>query len=194
MNLRLVTPPAEEPVTLAQAKLHLRIITALDQTEPSEDDAYVSALITAARQAAENSLNRPVALATYELRGDAFDVPLPVSPVAALTSVTYVDAAGVVQTVDPAGYELAGTVDAPVLRVAYGGAWPSGVRGQDDDVRIQFTAGWSTADLPKPIYQAILLTIGHLYENREDSTALNLSELPMGSRYLLTPYRIWMGV
>jgi uncharacterized phiE125 gp8 family phage protein len=194
MNLRLVTPPAEEPVTLAQAKLHLRIITSLDQTEPSEDDAYVSALITAARQAAENYLNRPIALATYELRGDAFDVTLPVSPVAAVASVTFVDAAGAVQTVDPAGYELAGTVDAPVLRVAYGGSWPSGVRGQDDDVRVRFTAGWATADLLKPIYQAILLLIGHLYENREDTTALNLSELPMGSRYLLTPYRIWMGV
>jgi len=46
MPLQLVTPPVDEPVTLAEAKLHLRV-------DFDEDDALILALISAARQAAE---------------------------------------------------------------------------------------------------------------------------------------------
>ena len=43
MTVRLITPPAAEPVTLEMARLHTR-------AEAVEDDALLTVLITAARQ------------------------------------------------------------------------------------------------------------------------------------------------
>lgn len=39
-----------------------------------------------------------------------------------------------------------------------------------------------------PILAALNLLIGHLYENREQTTPLTLNELPMGISALLMPY------
>lgn len=45
------------------------------------------------------------------------------------------------------------------------------------------------------IQAAVLLTLGHLYANREDVAIVsNVYELPINSRQMLTPYRIGMGV
>lgn len=195
MNLRLVTPATVEPVTLAQANFHLRLTTDANDVTAQPEDTLVGSLITAARQAAENYLNRAIAEATYEYRGASFDIVIPMAPIQSITSLKYVDTAGVLQTVTAPAYEFAGTPDGPLIRVGYGLEWPTAVRDQDDSVRLQFVAGYGAAiPLPKPIYQAILLMVGHLFENREDSTALQLRELPLGVKFLLSPYRIGMGV
>ena len=47
------------------------------------------------------------------------------------------------------------------------------------------------------IKAAVLLFVGHLYNNREAVTMERLNmpmELPMGTKYLLNPYRLEMGV
>lgn len=45
------------------------------------------------------------------------------------------------------------------------------------------------------IRAAVLLMAGHLYANREDVVAgVSVAEMPMGSLYLLQPYRRQMGV
>lgn len=195
MNLRLVTPATVEPVTLAQANFHLRLTTDATDVTAQPEDTLVAALITAARQSAEEYLNRAIAEATYEYRGASFDMAIPMAPVQSIVSLKYVDTAGALQTVLAPAYELAGTPAEPLIRAAYGTSWPSDVRGQDDSIRLQFVAGYSAGNpLPKPIYQAVLLMVGHLFENREDSTALQLRELPMGAKFLLNPYRIGMGV
>ena len=195
MDLRVIIPPTVEPVSVAQANFHLRLTVDADDVSPQPEDALVGTLITSARQAAENYLNRPIAEATFELRGGDFETEIPAAPVSSLVSVIYTSTAGAPVSASPALYRLAGPVDAPVLRLAYGASWPGDVRDEDDAVAIQFVAGYGAAyPLPAPIFQAILLMVGHLYENREDSTAANLKELPMGSRFLLNPYRLRMGV
>jgi hypothetical protein len=73
MPIRLVTAPASEPVTLAEAKAHLRLDTSLD-------DAFVASIIVAARQYIERVCWRGLLLQTWELtlggfRGaDRFDL------------------------------------------------------------------------------------------------------------------------
>lgn len=44
------------------------------------------------------------------------------------------------------------------------------------------------------IKAAILLTVGHLYANREDVVPGSVAALPMGAQYLLQPYRTDIGV
>jgi len=60
-------------------------------------------------------------------------------------------------------------------------------------------AGVDAGDRPivinDSIRAAILLTVGHLYSNREENiTGTIVAELKMGVQHLLTPYRIKMGV
>lgn len=60
------------------------------------------------------------------------------------------------------------------------------------------TAGRSPIVITASIQAACLLILGHLYVNREDTVnginAKSVIELPMGSRWLLTPYRIGWGI
>ena len=68
-SLVVVTPPASEPLTLDEAKLHLRVTT-------DDDDDHISRCISAARQHAEVFLNRALLTTTFRLRADSFpDLP-----------------------------------------------------------------------------------------------------------------------
>lgn len=72
------------------------------------------------------------------------------------------------------------------------------VYGSQDDMDeaiLDGTAGESPIVADSLIRAAVLLIVGHLYANREDVVVgSSASELPMGSRYLLQPYRKGMGV
>lgn len=57
------------------------------------------------------------------------------------------------------------------------------------------TAGERPMVAKPAILAAVLLMLGHLWENREDSViGVSAVELPKGSRALLNPSRIGMGV
>jgi hypothetical protein len=68
MPLQLITPAAEEPVSLAEAKRHLRV-------ESADDDALIASLISAARQAAETLTGRQFVTARWKLVLDSFPGP-----------------------------------------------------------------------------------------------------------------------
>jgi uncharacterized phiE125 gp8 family phage protein len=51
--------------------------------------------------------------------------------------------------------------------------------------------GDDAEDVPQAIRQAMMLMIGHWYENREDTLGVgNIQRIPQGSEYLLWPYRV----
>ena len=60
MPMQLITPPAAEPVSLAEAKHHLRV-------DFDEDDALIQALICAARQSAEMLTQRQLVTARWRM-------------------------------------------------------------------------------------------------------------------------------
>lgn len=68
--------------------------------------------------------------------------------------------------------------------------WP-GSYHREDAVSVTYVAGYGNADaVPAPIKAAILLIVGHLYENREASTVgVSAELLPMAVDALLAPYR-----
>jgi len=65
MPLQLVSAPAGEPITLLEAKQHLRV-------DVDDDDALIGSLITAARQAAETRTGRQLMTARWKLVLDGF--------------------------------------------------------------------------------------------------------------------------
>ena len=186
-----------EPITLAQAQLHLRLDLEAGQ---HPDDSLVSALITVARQDAENYTGLALTQQTFVAYYDEFptdDLDLGIWPVRSITSVQYVDSDGNTQTFSSTAYRLDPNDKPAVLQ--YVDAWPP-TKVQKNAVTVTFVAGYAAGsptrwNLPKPIYQAMLMMIGHLYENRESVNVGNMvTPYPLGMMHLLTPYRIKMGV
>lgn len=189
MTLKLITAPATEPLTLVEAKLHLRV-------DGSDDDTLITAIITAAREQAEHTLQRALIAQTWERVLDAFPadgiILLGLVPVASVTSVIYLDEAGAAQTVSATDYTLdADTVPGRILPDA-GFTWPNTQADTLNTVRARFVAGYANAAaVPAGIKAWMLLQIGALYRNREAfSAGITVAELPGGFiDRLLDPYR-----
>ena len=184
--------PAAEPVTLKEAKLHVRLITDPADNTAHPDDAKIGVWISAAREYAEQFCNRAFAARAVSALGRDFYVPL-LPPVTAITSVKYLDADGAEQTLANTVYELNANIDEPALRLKVGQVWPS-IYNQDDAVRIVFTAGPAPAAVPYLVKAAMLLLIGTFYENRQESADRQTFSLPLRVTDLLQPYRLRMGV
>lgn len=192
----------QEPISIEDARLHLRLdATGSPPTHP--DDALVEALITAARESAEIYTGLAIASQTYQLALDAFpegDIELDIWPVSSITSITYVDEAGATQTLATTEYELDEYHRPSHIHLKYQKSWPK-TRTQHNAVLITLVAGFTdhlspnTYPTPLSIKQAMLLTIGHLYANREAINVGNIvTEVPLGATYLLTQHRILLGV
>lgn len=201
-GLKVVTPTTEEPITLAEAAEHLRI-DAYGSPAGYPEATLIESTITAARCVCEGLSGLALAPQTYELGlgrfpscWDTDGLSLHIAPVLWVVSVTYVDADGVTQTIDPANYVLDDFSLPARLYPAYGYSGPS-TRTMPNAVRVRFVAGYSLptgspqdAPLPGNLRAAMLLTLGHLYENRSAVETLKFEELPMGVAALLEQSRI----
>jgi uncharacterized phiE125 gp8 family phage protein len=180
-----ITDATVEPLTLAEAKLHLRV-------DGSDEDALITALITATRTACEYRCLRTLLQTTWELTQDSFTdaLRLDYPRIMAVVSVKYLDTDGVQQTLAGTEYLLDADSEPGYVVPAYGKAWPE-TYGQVNAVKVRYTAGYgTTADkVPAPIKQWMLLHIGHYYKNRE-ATASALEPLPYADG-LLHPFMVY---
>ena len=187
MIMTRVTAPTIEPVTLQEVKDHLRV-------DGTDDDALISALITAAREHVDGRdgwLGRALCTQTWDCHYDVFPddglLYLPLAPVQSVTSVKYVDPDGVQQTFSSANYALGADLDwSPRVILGWDKSWPS-VRAVPEAVTVRVVAGY--ASVPRPICQALLLLIGHWHEHREAVMEGTFREVPTTVSALLTPYR-----
>lgn len=193
VSLITITPPAVEPVTLAEAMTHLRVDA--PGVGPHPEEALITALIQAARQHVEDATGRALVTQTLEARWDAWDdvLQLPRAPVQSVSTVTYVDDAGVTQTLASAAYRLDAAGLVARLTPAYGEAWPS-ARAETGAIAVRFVAGYGlAAAVPAPIRAAMLLLVSHLYENRNAATDRAMAEMPFAVSSLIAPYRVpWL--
>lgn len=192
-GLVTITPPAVEPVTLAEAMAHLRIDA--PGVGPHPEEALISALIQAAREHVEAATGRALVTQTLEATWDAWDaaLTLPRAPVQSVSSVTYVDAAGATQTLAGASYRLAPAGLVWAVTPAYGEEWPA-ARPVPGAIAVRFVAGYGlAAAVPAPLRQAMLLLVSHLYENRNAATERAMTEMPFAVSALVAPYRVpWL--
>lgn len=190
---KIVTAPTLEPLTVAEAKAHLRV-------DAADQDGLISSLIVAARQYAEAFTRRAFITQTWDLFYDSFpnqdeisntqQIDLPYPPLQSVTSVKYTDLGGVVQTLDPATYII--DADGPGrIALAYLKFWPV-FRQVANSIQIRIVAGYGPAasDVPQTIKQAMLLLIGHWFQNREAVGSAGMAEVPMSVKSLLWTERV----
>jgi len=194
MGLTLFTPPTLEPLTLQQAKDHLRV-------EHNDDDSIIEPLIAAAREEVEGPdsvYGRALLTQTWDWTLPCFPrrrttkLLLPLPPLRSVDLVSYIDTAGDPQTWSAAEYRVDITETPGTLEPAFGFDWPQ-AQAISRAVTIRFTAGWGAnpADLPATIPWALLLMIGHWYTHRETAGKDALKEIPLGAQALLAKFRIW---
>lgn len=170
-SLTRQTPPAVEPVTVAEAKAHCRIDT-------STDDAYVGTLITAAREWVESYLDRSLVNTQWVMRLDKFpddgtmDVDLPRPPMVAsgtatAVSVTFTSEVGTTSTYSTASYRVDRLATPGSVKTLYGQAWPPH-RMDDNAVSITWWGGYGStgASVPAAIRHAILMLVAYWYDSR----------------------------
>ena len=204
MPLQLITPAAQEPVSILEARQHLRV-------DFDDDDALISALISAARQAAEMLTGRQFITARWKLVLDSFPGPslmgvpagvpftlpghailLPKGPVQGVVTITYLDMAGVLQTMPAANYAQDLACEPARITPVFGQIWPIPLP-QIGAVSVTFDAGYGAPEqVPEGIKSWIKLRVGSLYAHREDVAALSrgrIEPLPFLDG-LLDPYRM----
>lgn len=177
-----VPAPASEPVTLTQAKAHLRV-------DHSDDDTLITGLIKAARAHIEGACAVRFAArtgATFKCDGFPDLARLPEAPVSSITSIVYLDMAGASQTVSSSDYELrADGIEAAIV-LKPGANWPAIQSGS----RITVTAAIGYAAAPEEITQALLMLTGHFYDNRNAaSVGEPVIELPFAVNSLIANHR-----
>ena len=191
MGLTLITAPTTEPVTLEEAKQHLRVDT-------SDDDGLIAGYVLAARHWVESQCG-PMLTQTWDYMVDdawpmiehRYAIPIPLRPVQSVTSVTYVDSAGASQTLSAALYQTVLNVPTPYITRAYGASWPT-VRDQPACITVRFVAGYGAhpGSIPDPLRVAMLMLVGSFYEHREEVVVGQTAvKVPFGVEALIAPYR-----
>ena len=175
MGVKVITA-ATNILTLAQMRLHLRLVG-----DPHAEDALLLSNLAAAVQFAEHYTGRSIGAQTLELALDAFPygpVELKQGPVLSITSIKYLNASGVEQTLSSPAYTLD---DYGFQNWAVGAStWPA--TGEfANAVKVRYQAG----NVPATVQAALLLTIGELYEDREKA------ELSRGACALLDTVKMY---
>lgn len=190
-TLRTIAP-ATAPVSLSEAKLHLRV-------DGSDEDSLITGLIDAATAHFDGQgvLGRAMVTQSWAQWVDQTPgwVRLTVGPFQSLTSVEYYDADNALQTATLADFEVRLDGDFVIVKPKKDYVWPNAYIRQDA-IKITYVAGFGDAatDVPQSIRQAILLTIGHWYENREAVVEGNYKSLPMAVEALIGVERAgWYG-
>jgi uncharacterized phiE125 gp8 family phage protein len=216
LSFSLVTPPAVEPVLLADAKQQVRIDT-------TADDALVTNLITGARQWAEKYTCRAFVTQTWQVAIDLFPgaaerwwdgerqgpitgldavnyISLPRAPLQSITSVQYFDNTDT-PTVWPTSNYFVDTVREPGrLALRLGSVWPIPSR-LTNGIVITYVSGYGNdgTNVPEPIKTAIRQLVAHWYEHRGDAATAASARgtmimpavpVPLVIQALLDPYRI----
>lgn len=193
MNLTLVTAPAAEPITTAEAKTHLRV-------DSSDDDAYIDTLVKAARRWVENTHGVMCVNTTYDGSIDAFPsgdgaIEIPRFPLTSVTSITYHDDDLSTSTVfSSASYQVDAMTRPPRIVLKSGINWPTDSLRLSSGVVVRFVAGYGAAapSVPEDIKHAVKLLVGQMYAHREpEVTGTIISPIAFAVDALLAPYRLW---
>lgn len=166
--------PVTEPITLAQAKTHLRV-------DFTDDDTYITSLITQARRVIENWCCISIVPKSWTMGIDLIAaVELPYGPVLNPASVVLTDNLG--NVVDSTAYKVQGNAYPKILPLGF---WYF-------DATITYNAGYAANTVDQDLITGILQQMAFMYENRGDGTDQRRGVNPGVAEYAritVEPYR-----
>jgi uncharacterized phiE125 gp8 family phage protein len=175
MGLTLVTGPSVEPLTLQEAKDHVR-------QDIAADDALITEAIKAARRYVENATGKALISQAWRLQRDTFPsysgaIRLHRAPLIAVQSLKYYDEAEIEQTLSSSDYVVDTSATYGEIAIGYGLSWPATLYRRNA-VTVNFTAGFGTtaAEIPAEYKWAVRLALGDFYMNREGQLIANMVE------------------
>ncbi len=188
MPVILTTPPPIEPLSLAQAKEHLKV-------ESNADDNLINRLIATARQQVEKQIDKVLIDQTWSIYLDDWpgnsEIRLPVGPVTQVNELRTYSDDDIASPIDPAHF-FTDLVSAPQRLVLRGSRiWqkPGRVAG---GIEIEVIAGYGPdgASVPAPLRTAMLVLIAHWHENRQpDCSGSPVGSIASTLQNLLGPYK-----
>lgn len=187
---KIVSGPAEAPITLAEAKKQLRV-------DWPDDDAEITSKINGAVRSAEQYLQRKLVTQTWKMFLDSWPASIKVlfGDLQSVTHIKYTDSDEAQHTFDSPKY-LVDTDSVPgriILKT--GETWPTVTLSPKNPIEVQFVTGYgAAADVPQDIKDAILITVSDRFNYRENvvtNNKMNIEELPMGTKSMIYPYRVW---
>ena len=194
-RLHRVTAPAGAPVTLEEAKGHLRI-------DGTAEDSLIERAIDAAAAYIDGprGIGHALVEQQWDLRLDGFPwgrIVLPLNPVQSVDEITYTDTAGATQTLDAARYIASTAREPATIEPAWNENWPS-TRLIADAVKVRVTVGYKPgagsppdygANIPSDLKAAVLWLVAHIYENRMPTSTNGAEALPFSVESILARYR-----
>ena len=192
-SLTRATPPAVEPVSVSEAKAHLRV-------DISDDDSYISTLITAAREWCEQYLDRTLINTQWTMRLDSFpyEIELPRPPIATsgtttAVALTYTLGDDSTATLSTTAYRVDRNSTPGVVRQLRAGTWPANLDDYNA-VAVTWWAGYgaSGTSVPAGIRHAILMLVAHWYDGARQaavSSGAVPQDVPYGVKSLLDSQR-----
>lgn len=187
-GLKQLEPATVEPIDEATAMRHLIVVDA-------DEGPYIrDVLIPAARQRAEHDTGRQLLTATWQLSLPSFPcgaIALPKGVVQSVEQISYVDQAGDEQILDDESYRLLDDREpAEVEPVDY---WPVAHPRRRDAVKIKFKAGYGDdgTSVPPLLIKAMLQTMAHWYQNREEVVVgLTATAVPQSAASVYERFRV----
>ncbi len=171
-------------LTLPEVKAHLRV-------DHADEDTLIEGLIASAvgwLDGWQGVLGRCILTQTWASTHAALaDLRLPFPDVQSAV-VSYLDAAGEVQTVDASDYRVRTRNGAGELLFRDGYSAPALLAGRDDAVTV--TAVYGRDDLPAPLRVAALMLVGHWYQHREAVATGGAAQVPLAVDTLISPFRV----
>ena len=184
---KVVTPATSNPLTLTEAKTHLKVDT-------TADDTFITNLIKSATSSAQEYTNRFFIATTIQQYGDKWEdiSNLFKSPVASVTHVKYVDPDGTLQTLSTNVYFVDDVNKPARIGLKPNQSFPE-IIDRLNAIYVEYVVGIAAGpdEVDEGIRQALLLTIGNWYQNRQAVvTGTIATELPMNAKFLLDQYKI----
>ena len=173
--------------TTTEAKDFLKVDT-------TADDTLIDSLIKAATQSCQIFTNRYFLTTVVTQYSDKWDgiYTLYKSPVFGINHIKYFDSNDTEQTLASSNYILDNVSQPARIGIAVNGTLPD-LADRINAVHVEYKVGYGTTSdfVPEGIKQAVLITIGNWYENRQTViTGRTATELPLSSQYLLEQYKI----
>ncbi len=185
MTSALLSKPAVEPVTLSEAKTHLRV-------DGTDEDALIGELIVVARQYLEKVAGTQLITQTWRQYEDCWPLSsllqLNPNPVQSVVSITFYDAKGTPQIISNDDYQLDNVSQPARIYLAERAKPGKAMNGIEIDITSGF--GDTGIDVPDTLKRAILLLVAHWFEFRGAVTPPQQPvSIPPGFDALIGPCR-----